>query len=215
MTASTTANERARALLWKMRETPMKRGALSTPARQLRAAIARSLVANGVPEALAQRVAFQLVVKTDRDELRDERLCHELGVILRSEIDALKERVGLAERQIVTVLPKLSAHQIEEFLDELTRAERRIARTVLDAAIDAAEPVATGRRYLAEYRLVARQLHAIEPNIARTLANATFTAGMPLGKAMEHLQKFLTSIARQKDHPDVARLLARVRFRAD
>jgi len=56
----------------------------------------------------------------------------------------------------VTVLPKLSAHQIEEFLDEMTRADRRIART---------------------------------------LANATFTAGMPLGKAMEHLQKFLTSIA--------------------
>jgi hypothetical protein len=38
---------------------------------------------------------------------------------------------------------------------------------------------------------------------------------MPLGKAMEHLQKFLTSIAKQKDHPDVARLLARAGFRAD
>ena len=205
---------RARTLLWRMRETPMKRGALSKRSREVRAALARALAAASVPERLAQRVAFQLVIKIDIDELRDERIWHELGVILRGEIDALKE-VGLAERQIVTVLPKLSAHQIEEFLDELTRADRRIARTVLDAAIDAAEPVVTGRRYLAEYRLVARQLHAIEPNIARTLANATFTAGMPLGKAMEHLQKFLTSIARQKDHPDVARLLARAGFRAD
>jgi hypothetical protein len=143
---------------------------------------------------LAQRVAFQLVIKTGRDELRDKRIWHELGVILRGEIDALKERVGLAERQIVTVLPK-PAHQIEEFLDEMTRADRRIARTVLDARNRRRRAVVTGRRYLAEYRLVARQLHAIEPNIARTLANATFTAGMPLRKAMEHLQKFLTSIA--------------------
>jgi len=193
----------------------MKRGALSKCARHVRANLARSLAADGVPELLAQRIAFQLVVKADLDELRDEDVRRALAAALCGEIDALKARVGLAERQIVTVLPKLSAQQIEEFLDELTRADRRIARTVLDAAIDAADPIVTGRRYLAEYRLVATQLHAIEPNIARTLANATFTAGMPLGKAMELLQKFLTSIAKQKDHPDVARLLARAGFRAD
>jgi hypothetical protein len=215
MNSAPKSSRRAEALLRRMRDTPMKRGALSKPARQVRSAMAQSLAAEGVPEPLAQRVAFQLVVKTDLDELRDERLWRELGVVVRGEIEALKERVGLAERQIITVLPKLSALEIEEFMDELTRADRRIARTVLDAAIDAADPVVAGRRYLAEYRLVARQLQAIEPNIARTLANATFTAGMPLGKAMEHLQKFLTSIAKQKDHPDVARLLARAGFRAD
>jgi hypothetical protein len=193
----------------------MKRGALSKRARQVRAHMAQTLTGEGVPDPLAQRVAFQLVVKIDLDELRDAGLWRALAVVLCGEIAALKEQVGLAERQIVTVLPKLSAAHIAEFLDELTRADRRIARTVLDAAIDAADPIQTGRRYMAEYRLVAKQLHAIEPNIARTLANATFTAGMPLGKAMEHLQKFLTSIAKQKDHPDVARLLARAGFRAD
>jgi hypothetical protein len=198
-----------------MRETPMKRGALSKPARRVRGDMAQTLTAEGVPDSLAQRVAFQLVVKIDLDELRDAGLWRAVAAVLCGEIDAIKEQVGLAERQIVTVLPKLSAAHITEFLDELTRADRRIARTVLDAAIDAADPIVTGRRYMAEYRLVAKQLHAIEPNIARTLANATFTAGMPLGKAMEHLQKFLTSIAKQKDHPDVARLLARAGFRAD
>jgi hypothetical protein len=205
----------ARALLWEMRETPMKRGALSRRARQVRADIGTTFASEGVPDLLAQRIAFQLVAKIDLDELHDERVWRALAAILCEEIDALKEQVGLADRQIVTVLPKLSAARIAEFLDELTRADRRIARTVLDAAIDAADPIETGRRYMAEYRLVAKQLHVIEPNIARTLANATFTAGMPLSKAMEHLQKFLTSIARQKDHPDVARLLARVGFRAD
>ena len=209
------ADARARALLQQMRETPMRRGALSKPARQLRADLARALAAGGVPDLLAQRVAFQLVIKIDREQLRDATVWRAVAVVLLDEMAVLTDRVGLAARQITTVLPKLSADQLERFLDELTRADRRIARTVLDAAIDAADPVVTGRRYLAEYRLVARQLRAIEPNIARTLANATFTAGMPLGKAMEHLQKFLTSIAKQKDHPDVARLLARVGFRAE
>jgi len=210
-----TADARARAVLQQMRETPMRRGALAKFARQLRADLARTLADGGVADPLAQRIAFQLVSKIDLDELRDKDVWRALAVLLREEITVLTDRVGLAPRQIVTVLPKLSAARIEGFLDELTRADRRIARTVLDAAIDAADPLATGRRYLAEYRLVARQLQAIEPNIARTLANATFTAGMPLGKALEHLQRFLTSIAKQKDHPDVARLLARVGFRAE
>jgi hypothetical protein len=193
----------------------MRRGALSKAARRLRADIARALAEGGVPDLLAHRVAFQLVIKIDPDELNDRSAWKAVAVALCDEMAVLTERVGLAKRQIIIVLPKLSAVQIEEFLDELIRADRKIARTVLDAAIDAADPVLTGRRYLAEYRLVARQLKAIEPNIARTLANATFTAGMPLGKAMEHLQKFLTSIARQKDHPDVARLLQRAGFRAE
>lgn len=209
------ADARARALLQQMRETPMRRGALSKPARQLRADLARALAASGVPDLLAQRVAFQLVIKIDREQLRDAIVWRAVAVVLCDEMAVLVDRVGLAKRQIITVLPKLSAVQIEQFLDELIHADRKIARTVLDAAIDAADPIVTGRRYLAEYRLVARQLRAIEPNIARTLANATFTAGMPLGKAMEHLQKFLTSIAKQKDHPDVARLLARAGFRAE
>jgi hypothetical protein len=209
------ADARARALLQQMRETPMRRGALSKPARQLRADMARTLATGGVPELLAQRVAFQLVIKIGPEELRDAIVWRAVAVVLLDEMAVLTDRVGLAARQITTVLPKLSADQLERFLNELMRADRKIARTVLDAAIDAADPVVTGRRYLAEYRLVARQLRAIEPTIARTLANATFTAGMPLGKAMEHLQKFLTSIAKQKDHPDVARLLARAGFRAE
>lgn len=177
--------------------------------------MARTLATGGVPELLAQRVAFQLVIKIGPEELRDAIVWRAVAVVLLDEMAVLTDRVGLAARQITTVLPKLSADQLERFLNELMRADRKIARTVLDAAIDAADPVVTGRRYLAEYRLVARQLRAIEPTIARTLANATFTAGMPLGKAMEHLQKFLTSIAKQKDHPDVARLLARAGFRAE
>ena len=54
-----------------------------------------------------------------------------------------------------------------------------IARTILNVALDAAEPLSAGRRYLVEYRRVAEQLHASDPGVARTLANATFMARLP------------------------------------
>lgn len=215
MEIRTNAADQARQLLERMRETPMRRGALSKRARQRRSVISRTLAEAGVPHQLAQRIAFQLVIKVSPAELGDESTWTAIAAILRKEMHVLSADVGLAPRQIVTALPKLSAHDITEFLRELTHGDRRIARTILDAAIDAADPLSAGRRYLAEYRLVARQLQSIEPTLARTLANATFTAGMPLHKAMEHLERFLQLVAKQKNNPDVARLLARAGFRAE
>ena len=211
----TAAEKRAKAVLEEMRSTPMRRGALSKRARQMRAEIARVLGEAGIPDVLAQRIAFQLVIKIDWRDLGDGATWQAIAEILRDEIRLLTQRVDLRMRQIIKVLPKLSAAHLERFLEELTRADRRIARTILDAAIEAADPLGTGRRYLAEYRLVARQLERVEPTLARTLANATFKAGMPLDKAMEHLERFLQSVAKQKDNPEVARLLARAGFRAD
>jgi hypothetical protein len=111
-----------------------------------------------------------------------------IGQILSREVARLKVRVGLADRQIAEVLPKLSASGVEEFLEELRSTDRRIARTILNAALQAARPLATGRRYLAEYRGVAEQLQRIDPTVARTLANASFTASTPRRKAMEHFK---------------------------
>jgi hypothetical protein len=210
-----TARHRAYKLLEQIRATPMRRGALSKPARRMRSDISRVLGSGGVPEMLAQRIAFQLVIKVDLQELADKEVWQAIAAILREEMASLTRDVGLAERQIIAVLPKLSAVRLEELLNELTRADRRIARTVLDAAIYAADPVNAGRRYVAEYRLVVQQLQSIEPTLARTLANATFTARTPLNKAMEHLEQFLMLVAKEKDNPDVARLLARAGFRSN
>jgi hypothetical protein len=91
--------------------------------------------------------------------------------------------------RIVAALPKLSADQVVAYLDELTSADPRIARTILHAAINASDPLSSGRRYLAEYRLIVRTLRPLDPTMARTVAAATFSAGAPLSKAMEHLQR--------------------------
>ena len=120
----------------------------------------------------------------------------------------------MGERRIATALPKLSADQIVEFLDELTMADRRIARTILHAAVNASDPLAAGRRYLAEYRLVARQLHAIDPAMARTVAAATFAANVPLSKAMEHMQRFSSLVTKHQETPELARMIARACYRA-
>jgi len=192
----------------------MRRGALSEKKSRRRSDIAAALEAQGLPAALALRMAFQFVFKFGDDELGDHAVWRAAGQILRQEMARLKHHVGLAERQIICVLPKLSARQVEDFLDELRAADRRIARTIFDAAIEAAHPISTGRRYLAEYRDVEEQLQGIDPSVARTLANACFTATAPRRTAMEHFKRFATLLRQFDDNVDFARMLAKAAFRA-
>jgi hypothetical protein len=49
--------------------------------------------------------------------------------------------------------------------------------------------------------------------MARTLANATFTAVEPLTKAMEHLDRFSSLRARHQEDPEAVRILARAGVR--
>jgi hypothetical protein len=195
MEHTTSPEERARSLLDRMRETPMRRGGLSRRARQTKRDLARVIASQAVPSLLAQRIASQLALKFARRELHDEATWRAVGHVLRHEITCLREQVGMSMQRIVAALPKLSATQIVEFLDELTKTDRRIARTILHAALTTSDPLASGRRYLAEYRLVARTLRAIDPTMARTVAAATFSASTPLNKAMEHLHTFSSPAA--------------------
>ena len=192
----------------------MRRGALPRKKRKRRDDIAAAIEAQGLPAALASRVAFQFVFKFRDDELGDHAVWRAVGQILRQEMARLSHHVGLAQRQIVCVLPKLSAREIEDFLDELRAADRRIARTIFDAAIEAAHPIATGRRYLAEYRDVAEKLQAIDPTVARTLANACFTASAPRRKAMEHFKRFAALLKQFDYDAELARRLAKAAFRS-
>jgi hypothetical protein len=192
----------------------MRRGALPRKKRKRRGDIAVALEAQGLPTALASRMAFQFVFKFSDDELGDHAVWRAVGQLLRQEVARLSHHVGLAERQIVCVLPKLSARQVEDFLDELRADDRRIARTIFDAAIEAAHPVAAGRRYLAEYRDVVEKLHAVDPSVARTLANACFTASAPRRKAMEHFKRFAALLKQFDGDVEFARMLAKAAFRA-
>jgi hypothetical protein len=196
MTFTIGAEARAERLLARMRETPMRRGALPARAQQTRTAMAETIGAAGVPPELARRVAFQLAFKFHRRDLEGVAVWEAMGAVLRREVESLRTRARLPEHNIIKVLPKLSSHDLDAFLAELTSADRRIARTILDAAIDAADPLAAGRRYLAEYRLVARRVHEIDPSMARTLANATFASSVPLRKAMEHIERVMAGTVR-------------------
>ena len=214
MPLTTSAEDRARSLLERMRETPMRRGGLTRRARQLKLDLSRVIAAQGVPPVLAKRVASQLALKFARRDLHDEAAWRAVGQLLRREVLCLQEQIGMSAQRIAAALPKLSAAQVIEFLDELTKTDRRIARTILHASVNTSDPLATGRRYLAEYRLVVRKLRPIDPTMARTVAAATFSAGAPLSKAMEHLQRFSSLLTKYQDDPRMARRLARAGFRA-
>jgi len=213
MKLTTVAEDRAQALLDEMRQTPMRRGALSEQAWQVRSDIADTLTAERVSGPLARRIAFQLAFKFDVRALQGREVWLALAQILRREVTSLKRRAGMGDQRINAALPKLSARQVLEFLDELTKADRRIARTILHAAVSASDPLTAGRRYLSEYRLVAQQLKAIDPSMARTVAAATFAANVPLDKAMQHMQRFASLVTKHQERPDLARMIARACYR--
>ena len=121
---------------------------------------------------------------------------------------------ALVERQIVVALPKLSPQQIENLLEELRAADPTIARTILNSALDAADPVTAARRYLAEFHAVVREFRNIDPGIARTFANATFMAHAPREKAMSHFKRFAGLMARFRDDVEFVRTVAKAACRA-
>jgi hypothetical protein len=205
---------RAEVLLTRLRRTAMRRGAISRAQGRLKADIASVIRTQAVPAALADRIAFQLVFKFNAAELEDSTTWRAIGQFLNQEVTQLKVGLGLGDRQIVEVLPKLSAHQVQEFLGEIGATDRRIARTILNAAIEAAQPLSAGRRYLAGYRSVVAQLSGVDPRVARTLANATFTARAPLTKALEHFKQFADLMKKFQGDVECARLLTKAAFRA-
>ena len=206
---------KAATLLENVRRTPMLRGGRQNERRRiLRADIETTLEERAVLPRLAKRIALQLIFKFDERQLGDRATWHAVGDQLRREADYLTANVGLVERQIIVALPKLSAAHIEGLLEELTAEDPTIARTVLNVALDAADPCVAGRRYLAEYRRVAEQLKSIDPHIARTLANATFMARVPSKKAMYHFKHFADLFTKFRDDVGFARTVARAACRA-
>jgi len=189
-------------------------GRLTESRRILRSHIKRAIEDRGVPARLAERIARQLVFKFDTTALGDQSTWRAVGELLRREAERLQAQLSLVERQIVVALPKLSAKQIEDLLEELLASDPTIARTVLNVAFDAADPVTAGRRYLAEFHGVVEQFKAVDPGVARTLANATFMAHAPREKAMSHFKRFGDLMMRFHDDVEFVRTVARAAFRA-
>jgi hypothetical protein len=161
--------------------------------------IAKAIEEQGVSTTLARRVAMQIALKCESEEWGDRTVWIAMGQLLGEEVTRLRDRTGLSDRQIDTVLPKLSAKQIEEFVAELAQTDRAIARTIFNAALDAADPLTAGRRFLEEYCSVAGELRAIEPGVARTVANAAFSARAPREKAMDLSRRFAEIVEAYKD----------------
>lgn len=208
------AAAKANTLLSNLRRTPMTRGRLDERRRILRASIETTLGAEGIPQRLVERIAFQLVLKSDITALGDQATWRAMGQLLNEEIRRLRNGIGLVDRQIIVALPKLSPKQIEDLLEDLRTADPKIARTILNAALDAADPLSASQRYLSEFHHVADQLKAIDPEIARTVANATFMARVPHRKAMAHLKRFAELTREFQDDVEFARTVAREAFRA-
>src|SRR5262245_23289427 len=99
------ADQRARGLLERMRQTPMRRGALSADARKLKRDLGSAFTAIGVPPLLAQRVAFQFAFKFHRRDLGGATEWRAIGELLRREVATLRGDVGMSDQRIAAALP--------------------------------------------------------------------------------------------------------------
>lgn len=192
----------------------LRGGKFTRDKRRIKTRISRTIETEGVLPRLADRIALQLVWKVDVVDLGNHAVWRAMGQLLAQETETLRRRVGLVDRQIIVALPKLSAQQVEHFHDELRTSDPTVARTILNVALDAAEPLSAGRRYLSEYRRVVEHLKVVDPDIARTLANATFMAHTPRKKAADHFKTFSDLLAKFGDDVRFARTVARAAFRA-
>lgn len=205
--------ETASALLATMRATPMRRGEVARAYAPLQGRVVQTLEQAGLPLAAAWRVSRQLIFKCDIALLEAPAICADLARRLVGEWRDLQTKHGLSPRQAAEILPKLSSAEVDAFVVDLQVADRTIARTIFNAAVEAADPRATGLRYLRAYQQVASQMDQLDPSVARTLANATFTARVPRRKALEHFARFAEVLRHFEEDPGLLRRVARAAFR--
>lgn len=86
-------------------------------------AITAALEMEGVLPRLARRVAMQLVAKCEMGCLGKRETWRAVGAQLSQETERLRAGLGLVDRQIIVVLPKLAPAAVEALLDSLTRRE--------------------------------------------------------------------------------------------
>ena len=203
----------ARTLLENVRRTSMVRGGrLLEPRRLLKTHIESAMIDQGVPERLAARIAFQLVLKCPSPQLGDGQVWNAIGRHVRDDVDRLRDRLGLTDRLLTVGVPKLSADDIERLFEEMRRVDARYGRTLAEAALDGAEPWVMARRYGKAFTEAVRRLSRKNPRIARTLAAAAFRSRRPLANALEYLSRFDTVVQEFEGNVAFARTVAKAAF---
>lgn len=207
------AVERARTLLENIRRTPMLRGGrLIEPRRLLKGHLESAMIDHGVPERLAARIAFQLVLKCPSPQLGDGSVWDAIGKHVRGEVDRLRERLGLTDRLLAVGVPKLSADDIERLFAAMQAVDAKYGRTIAEAALDGAEPWQMAQRYAKAFTDAVARLSAKNPRIARTLAAAAFRSSRPLEFALEYLSRFDTLVHEFEGDVAFARTVAKAAF---
>jgi plasmid stabilization system protein ParE len=206
---------RAQTLLGNLRRTPMLRGGrLSERRRLLKAHIESAIVDRGVPDRLAARIAFQLVLKCSPSQLGDVRVWSALGSLVREEVERLQQGLRLTDRLIRVGVPKLSADDMECLFNEMQNVDAKYGRTLAEAALDGADPHEMGRRYARAFTESVSRLAAKNPRIARTLAGAAFRSRRPLAHALAYLSRFDAIVHEFQGDVAFARTVAKTAFLA-
>ena len=125
---SVSAVDRARTVLENVRRTPMLRGGrLVEQRRMLKAHIESAMIEHSVPDRLAARVAFQLVLKCRTNQLGDAAVWDAIGGQVHDELDRLRQRLALLARRELGELALMLAQPLRQLLHERRALRERAA----------------------------------------------------------------------------------------
>jgi hypothetical protein len=182
--------------------------------RILKAHLETTIENQGVGPRVAARIARQLVLKFQPSALGDASVWMVLGRLVRNDIVQLQQGLRLPDRLVAVAVPKLSVEQIEHLFRELRSVDAKLGRTLAEAALEAADPVAMGRRYGRAFTSAVDRLAKVDPRIARTLAAVAFRSRHPVGTALTHLRQFHTLVSEFEGDCTFARTVAKAAFAA-
>jgi hypothetical protein len=198
-----------------VRRTPMIRGGRFDERRRiLKAHLETTIEAQGVGPRIAARIARQLVLKFQPNALGDASVWMVVGRLVRNDIVQLQQGLRLPDRLIAVAVPKLSVEQIEHLFRELRSVDAKLGRTLAEAALEAADPVAMGRRYARAFTTAVERLAKVDPRIARTLAAVAFRSRHPVGTALTHLRQFHMLVNEFEGDCNFARTMPKAAFAA-
>jgi hypothetical protein len=204
----------AQRILNRVREGPMRVGSIKKALEPEVEKIHVALEQNGVPSTLARRMARQIIFKLGRQEGERHLIWEALSDALLHEMQSLRE-MQLRESQIILILPKMSAADVQALSEQLRREDAEIARTILQEAFSAANPVDSAAVYLANYKQVLAHLEGTAyGEIARMVANASFIAPDPIQQAERCIARYQKVLLHLKalGHPELAGTIAASAF---
>ena len=159
-------------------------------------------------DAVCQTMSRHLARTLPPERAKDKPLMASLGGYLLAEANLLAG-IGLNRDQMYSAMKKLSLYEIAELGEGYPKS-------IVNFALEAADPKEAAQKYMAKYEDVAADVSKTEPDIARSVAASTYYLKDHKGAAAKYVKRYRRVLRHLKgEDPKIAKTIALVAFKLD